>query len=53
MFRVFCQLGPDRSYRYYRTKTGNWSTYSWHAQPLRQPEALQIAEEEGAQIESI
>jgi len=53
MFRIFCELGPDRSHRYYRTKGGNWSTWSWDAQPLRQGEALQIAEAEGAHVEPI
>ncbi len=51
MFRVYCELGPDRSHRYYRTKTGMWSMWHWDAQPLRQSEALQIAESEGGQIE--
>ncbi len=51
MFRVYCQLGPDRSYRYYWTKPGLWVMWSWSAQPLRESEALQIAESEGGQIE--
>lgn len=50
MFRVFCQLGSGR---YYRTKSGIWSMWSWDAQPLRQYEALQIAEAEEGQIEPI
>ncbi len=48
MYRVFCKLG---SCRYYWTKSGIWSMRTWAAQPLRQHEALQIAETEEGQIE--
>jgi hypothetical protein len=53
MWRIYCFIDPDQKYRYYRTKSGIWSMWSYAAQPLKYTEARELAQSENAFFERI